>query len=115
MNNIENAIRVLEEHIASIHTVPELAEKMGYTSSKNFSRLFRNHFGIRPKKVITKIKLRTITDHMLAAPDDIYFCIARRVGLLDDKALYRFIKRHTGKSPGEFKYELISKNEEVKS
>lgn len=105
MSNIEEAIVVLEEHIRSIHTVSQWAEKMGYESDRYFSRKVRNHFGFRPKKIIVEKKLEQIKLCLSNSPEAIYFCLALKLGFVDDNALYKFIKRHTGKSPGEFKKE----------
>ena len=105
MSEIENAIDVLENNISSINTVSEWSNHVGFNSERYFSRQFRNHFGSRPKEVITQIKLDKIRECMARFPDQILYCTAKDLGFADDQALYKFIKRHTGKSPTEFKRE----------
>ena len=105
MGNIESAITVLEEHITSIHSVPEWTEKMGYDSNQYSSRKVRNHFGLRPKELIIQKKIAKIVEKFSSSPDEIYYCIAKRLGFVDNNALYKFVKRHTGKSPSELKKE----------
>jgi AraC-like DNA-binding protein len=76
---------------------------MGYSSEKYFSRKIRNTFGKRPKELIIEMKILKIHEYILSSPDDIYYCVAKKFGFEDDNALYKFVKRHTGKSLTELK------------
>ena len=97
MRNIEDAVEVLEQHITEIATVAEWAEKMGFTSTDYFSRKFRNYFGIRPKEILVEKRIEKIRDCLLESPNDIYYCIARKMGFADYNAMHKFVNRHTGK------------------
>lgn len=97
MRNIEEAVEVLVQHIAEIATVAEWAEKMGFTSTDYFSRKFRNHFGIRPKEILVEKRLEKIGACLLESPNDIYYCIARKLQFADYNAMHKFVNRHTGK------------------
>lgn len=105
MKEISHAIEILEEDINSIFTVDEWAARMHFSSEKYFSRVFRNHFGVRPKKVITEKKLLKIKQCFSEEPYEIFYCSAKKLGFADDQALYRFVKRHTGKSLTQMKRE----------
>ncbi len=98
VKKIEKAVKVLEKNIASICTVEEWAERMGYNSTDYFSRKIRNYYGVRPKELIVEKKLDKIRACLRQNPDKIYFCIARDLGFADNDSLYKFVKRHTGKS-----------------
>lgn len=102
---IHRSVRVLEKNITRIQTVGEWAEEMGYASVSYFSRKFRNHYGVRPKQILVRKKLDKVKQCMNESPGDIYFSIARKAGFIDNNALYKFIKLHTGKSVTEFKRE----------
>ena len=105
MQEIEHAIHVLENNIAKINTVSEWGDHLGFSSHKYFSRQFRKHFGQRPKQIIVEKKLEMVKSRFAEFPDKINYAIAREIGLCDEPAFYKFIKRHTGKSPSEFKRE----------
>lgn len=100
---IESAPQIARENMIEIFTVREWAKEMQYSSSKYFSRKFRNFFGVRPKSML--IKLRVTKFHSLIKDDSEISCyeIAQEIGLRDEVALNRFIKRHTGKPPTEWK------------
>ena len=103
--NIEQAITVLDENITSICTVKEWAELMGVKSEKYFTRKIRATFRMSPYKMIVEKKLEVITQKLQNSSDEILFSIALDLGFADNNALYKFVKRHTGKSPTELKWE----------
>ena len=98
-NNIRRSVFVLEQNIRNIRSVREWAYLMGYPSPKTFSRLFRNEFGLRPKRYMDQIRLKAIMDSFLEMPEDKYYCIALNVGLEDEQALYKFVKKSPGPKP----------------
>lgn len=95
----ELAIRVFNNNIALIHTVEEWASSMNYRSAKTFSRHIKIHFGISAVKVMTQLRVKKIMELMHSVPEDSLFCVARLVGLKDEKSLYDYIKYHTKLSP----------------
>jgi|SRR5690554_1387112 len=105
MRKIEHAVLVLEENLATISSVSEWAEHLSYSSEKYFSRVFRDHYGKRPSLVLQQVKLKGIKEYMVTHPDDIFYSVARELGFANDQALYKFVKRHTGKSLSELKKE----------
>lgn len=106
-NNIRRSVFVLEQNIKNIRSVREWAYLMGYQSPKTFSRLFRNEFGVRPKRYMDQIRLKAIMDSFYEMPEDKYYCIALNVGLEDEQALYKFVKNHLGVSPTDVKSQVL--------
>ena len=104
-DKIREALKVLDENLISINTVSEWADKVGYDSSKYFSRKIRDAYGELPKEMIIRKKLEQIEDILCHSEDQIYYSIALDLGFKNDVALYKFLKRHTGKSITEYKRE----------
>jgi AraC-like DNA-binding protein len=101
----ERALGYLKQNISQINTVKEWATHFGYESEKYFSRQIRDLTGKRPKAIIIQVKLECIMECLQEPKDEILYCIARDLGFANDTALYKFVKRHTGKSPTELKRE----------
>ena len=100
---IKEAVKIAERKIDEIYTVGEWAEEMQFNSSKHFSRTYRNHFGERPKTRLIKIRINMFLKMIKRNPEIGCYEIAREIGLRDEVALNKFIKRHTGKPPSEWK------------
>lgn len=100
---IESAIDLAKQNMTEIFTVKEWAEEMKFNSSKYFSRKFRNAFGDRPKTKLIEIRINRF-HHLINENLEIScYEIALELGLRDQVALNRFINRHTGKPPTEWK------------
>ena len=105
MGNMQNAITVLEENIASVCSVGDWAELMGFGSEKHFNRKIRAVYKKSPYQLIVEKKLQAITQRLQNSSDEILFSIALDLGFVDNNSLYKFVKRHTGKTPTELKWE----------
>ncbi len=106
MRKVERAILVLEENLATISSVSEWAEHLGYSSVSYFSRVFRDCHGERPSLVYQQVKLNGVKKYLINNPDVIFHSVALEFGFANDQALYKFVKRHTGNSLTELKREL---------
>jgi transcriptional regulator GlxA family with amidase domain len=111
---LEEAIKVLEREVREIDRVSEWAKACNYSSSKLFSRKFRNHFGIRPITIIKKLKVK-IAINLLKNTQLSNYEIALEIGKRDEQALYHFIKQQTGNSPEFYKKKIREKNKRNKS
>jgi AraC-like DNA-binding protein len=100
---IKKAVKIAEGKVGSIYTVQEWAEEMNYNSPKYFSRKVRNHFGERPKSILIRIRIAKFVQMLSNNPNISSYEIAQEIGLRDEIALNKFINRHTGKSPSEWK------------
>jgi len=103
MGNIEHAVTVLEEHITEINTVSEWAKKMGYKSENYFNRKIRGRYKKSPYELIVEKKIEIKIRKLQNPSDEILFSVALDVGFADNNALYKFVKRHTGKTPTELR------------
>lgn len=100
---LQDAEKVAAAHITEIYTVQEWAGAMGFSCSKKFSRAFRNHFGVRPKSRLIELRVKKFLELIEENPETGSYEIAVEIGLRDEIALSKFIKRHTGKSPSIWK------------
>jgi len=100
---IESAVDVLKQHISVIDRVSEWAEKMGSHNTKKFSRQIRDHYGVRPKKLMTQIKLQRVKDLISNDEKITFYEVAKEVGKKDEQALYHFVMRATGHPPSKFR------------
>ncbi|MTI89283.1 MAG: AraC family transcriptional regulator [Balneolaceae bacterium] len=110
---IELAIRAFKNNIEDIHTVQEWASYANFSSTKSFSRQIKIHFGKPAIKVMTELRLQKVIELMLKSPEESLFCIARMVGLKDEKSLYDYVKYHTELSPTSLKKRV--KKEKLRS
>ncbi|HBQ60832.1 MAG TPA: hypothetical protein DD671_14740 [Balneolaceae bacterium] len=100
---IEKALQVARENLREIRTVGEWADKMGYDSSKYFSRKFKKHFGIPPKPKLVELRIEKFQQIVEDNPHATCFEVGFELGIGDEKDLNRYIKNHTGKPPTEWK------------
>ncbi|RNC79512.1 MAG: AraC family transcriptional regulator [Balneola sp.] len=103
MHKIENALDVLGQNITEIVTVSEWAEKMSFNCEKYFSTKIRDYYGKRAKQIIIEQKLLKIEECLSKSSNEIFYCIARELGFANEHSLYKFVKRHTGKTITELK------------
>ncbi len=103
MFKIEDALHVLEENLSSIRNVSEWAYKMGYTKPSKFSWEFREYFGIRPNEVFIEVRIEKIIEYMANHPHEKNYCICLEFGFANEKALYKFLKRHTKSTPTQLR------------
>lgn len=96
---LSNALLILDVHAGEIHTVAGWAERAGYKDPKYFSHLFRSSYGMRPKNYIQLKKLQRFNDLITKKSPLLHYEIALELGLPDELGLYKYIMRHTGKSP----------------
>lgn len=103
---IDLAVRVFNKNVALIHTVEEWSSFMNFNRPKTFSRHVKIYFGKSAIKVMTDLRINKIKELMRTFPEESLFCIARLVGLKDEKSLYDYIKYHKNLSPTSLKNSL---------
>ncbi|MBO6801566.1 MAG: AraC family transcriptional regulator, partial [Balneola sp.] len=69
-------------------------------------------FNKSPYQLIVEKKLEIITEKLEGSTDEILFSIALDVGFVDNNALYKFVKRHTGKTPTELRKGRVKRESE---
>ena len=76
------------------------------------AREFRKHFGVRPGKVFIEIKVENILKYMAAYPEEKNYCICLEFGFANEKALYKFLKRNTQKTPTKLRKGITKRDNE---
>lgn len=99
--DITYANTVLKNHLTEILSVKEWASKMGY-SRTSFQIEYRNTFGRVPKLTMKDLRLQQFRIWRETQRHLPFGEIARKLGLRDERALYGYVKYHTGKAPTEF-------------
>ncbi len=101
--NLKKAMVVLDSQLHLIDRVSEWAEASGFSNTKTFSRLFRNHFGERPAVVMKRKKLEKAIELLSNGNELSNYEIARAIGKVDEQALYHFVNGKTGNPPEFYK------------
>ena len=112
MEQIEKAHSLLKENISTIGNVSEWAYKMGFKKPSKFSWEYRKKYGVRPSDVLIDIKTEKVIEYINKHPEEKNYCICLEFGFAHEKALYKFLKRHTGKSPTELRKRITKKDNE---
>lgn len=107
--SIQHGIDMLESNGSIILTVCDWAEAMGY-SRFHFTRRFKKQFGQSPKDVLKSYRMRRIEQEIQADVGAIGYKIATNVGLVDEKALHRYLSYHCGKTLRALKREILKKH-----
>ncbi|MEO1022164.1 MAG: helix-turn-helix domain-containing protein [Bacteroidota bacterium] len=89
----------------TIHSVSGWAALMGYKCEKYFARKVKAHHDKAPYALIIEKKVERIKKELETSPEKSLYHIASDLGFADDNAFYKFVKRHTGKTPGQLKWE----------
>ncbi len=100
---MEKALQVAQKNLKEIRTVTEWAERMGYDCSKHFLRKFKRYYGIPPKPKLVELRIEKFHEIIKANPQVSCFEIGFKLGVGDEKDLNRYIRKHTGKPPTEWK------------
>ena len=95
------AMRLLRERGCAGLTVEELCERLDY-SRTTLDNLFRSHLGHTVSEELIRIRLNRAIQ-LLRDTDQSLEQIAPRCGLPSVAYLCRFIRRETGKTPGQFR------------
>ena len=100
---ISNAINYIHEHYTEKElSVSKLSEISGI-SEVYFRKLFKEHFGITPKKYITDLRIEN-AKALLNSGDITVVEAAERSGFYDAKYFSTVYKEKTGSSPSKQKY-----------
>jgi transcriptional regulator GlxA family with amidase domain len=91
----------VRRRLAKPFTLRDLAQQTG-TTTRTLNRRLALAIGLSPMKFAQKIRVDTAL-HLLQTTRLPLENVAERVGFEDSSALYRLIRRHTGKSPSLFR------------
>jgi transcriptional regulator GlxA family with amidase domain len=91
----------VRRRLATPFTLEDLARQTG-TTTRTLNRRLTHATGLSPMKFAQKIRVDAAL-HLLQTTRLPLETVAERVGFEDSSALYRLIRRHTGKSPSLFR------------
>ncbi|MCH8557428.1 MAG: helix-turn-helix domain-containing protein [Balneolia bacterium] len=96
--DIRNANDVLIQNLSSINTVSEWAQRLSYTSARDFEADYELFHGYGAETALESMKV-DIARELLAYYDELtYAQIAARIGQENERTLNQFMKKHTGRN-----------------
>ena len=99
--NIQKCCNYIQTHLADKCSVPELAEKLGYSESY-LSKKFKKETGKTLSEYITEERIRAAKTQLVAASEDLQ-TIGVQLGFASQSYFGAIFKRYTGMSPGEYR------------
>ena len=105
---LDRLLPFISEQCNALMTVESLAEKMEMNADV-FRRRFKNRFKLTPKTYLTNILLRKVMA-LLADPSIPLREVAGRLAFSSEFYLSRFMKKHTGRSPTEYRIFFKQRN-----
>ena len=106
---IADTLAFIEENYAQPITVETLSE-MAHLSSRHFTRLFMQNYGVTPKQYIMRLRIRYAA-RLLKQSKKKVSDIALECGFTDTNYFTARFKQKTGKSPKEYRAEIAADKE----
>ena len=103
--NINVVLRFMLQNLSEDHPLSFYAE-MSHLSVGRFSHLFKEITGRSPKQHLTHLRVEK-AQIMLIHTSKTLAEIANAVGIPDPNYFSRIVKKHTGKTPGEYRKKKI--------
>lgn len=105
-NNLEKVLIYIAENLHNELTVQNLAN-YSHLSTDHFSRIFKQHFGMRPLKYIQTKRIERAQLLLLTTNQSLQQ-ISEKTGFDSVSYFSRFFKKTTGKTPGKFRKEQLN-------
>ena len=105
---VQNVLRYIAEHFSENIDAATLADEFSVSRSK-LDRDFKAAMGATPKTFIESCRISNAKLLLASEQDRKIGEISELCGFTSDQYFYRFFKKHTGKTPAEYKKETISK------
>lgn len=97
---------VLHANLRKIQTVQHWADHMGVTRS-SLSRLLKVYANQTPLEMMRRVRYNTIIEMIESYPDIKSYAAAQECGLMDEKALYKFLKKYYDISFTELRHKTL--------
>ena len=97
----EEAKMLLNERMTEAPTLPELARAL-YTSPYHLARIFRREIGVSLHQYLSRLRLRTALEHLLAGESDLS-ALAHRMGFADHSHFTNAFRREFGMPPSAWR------------
>ncbi|NGP89630.1 helix-turn-helix domain-containing protein [Fodinibius halophilus] len=104
--HLKLSLNILKKNLKQITSVQDWARYMGYSRSY-FSTSFSEHFGETPYKCLCRVRYTQLHKATLQYPYKTSRAIAAEIGLKDEQALYKFLKRHYETNFTELREKLL--------
>jgi len=119
IKSVDSLLGTLQTQLSEIDSVKEWADLSGWNDTKAFTRHIKKELGEKPIQIIIKTKLSLAFELLKFNPEMSCFEISRIIGKPDEKALNKFMKRHTGNPPSYFRNHknashIINENKKLK-
>lgn len=98
---VRQFLDLVEEHYATIHTVEEYADLLGY-STRTLHRICYEQLGATPRQVVSD-RLSQEAERLLVLSDGTISSVGRSLGFTDPANFSKFFQRQCGLTPGEFR------------
>lgn len=108
---VRKAVELLKDEIQSIPDVQTWAEEAG-VSKRWLCKAMKKEHGTSPKVLLRKRRYIVLVKCLTQDPELTGYCIAREVGLSDEKALYKFLSSHYDTTLTQLREEIITKLDE---
>lgn len=90
---IKQAHKIIFDDLSSIPDVQTWANKAG-VSTRWLCKAMKNKHGNSPKLLLRKRRYTVLVKSLKKDPEITGYCLAREVGLSDEKSLYKFLSSH---------------------
>lgn len=101
----KNAVRILEQEIASIRYVKNWAVLVGCSKTK-LNQLIRYEFAVSAKAMMKNIRFRKIKQTIEEHPNYGSFAVAKENGLENERELYKFLSRNFDTNFSELSFQI---------
>ena len=97
---------VLHANLRNIQTVKHWADHLGVTRS-SLSRLLKVYADQTPLELMRRVRYNTLVELIENYPDIKSYAAAQECGLMDEKSLYKFLKKYYGISFTELRHKTL--------
>lgn len=112
--DMATANQLFEDHMFEIRRVTDWAVHKGYSDPKYFAFRYRNHYARNCKQAMIEMRLEKGKLLLQGKEYLKQYEIARRIGLNDEIALYKYFILHSGVSPGSIRKKGLVKVDKEK-
>lgn len=105
---VQNVLKYISEHFFEQIDTATLADHFSVSRSK-LDRDFKNAIGSTPKTFIESCRISNAKQLLGSDKDRTVSEISELCGFTSDQYFYRFFKKHTGKTPAEYKKDILTK------
>lgn len=107
----KQAYQIIIDDLSSITDVKSWAEEAG-VSTRWLCKTMKKVYGNSPKVLLRKRRYIVLVRCLIEDPDHPGYYLGREVGLIDEKALYKFLSSHYDTTLTQLRDEILEKSAE---